>query len=153
MSVKIKAKNQSNILQTLTCDNAGHLNVAFDGLDLTTTNAKLDLIEGKTYSRTKSQIKYTNESLAQNQSSSVFDLSNNISTKCRLWGHSNVHKNLMLQFSDDNSNWHNIEILNVLNISGDLTFNQIIECPPKYIRVFNNQTTTITLDLFLELTF
>ncbi len=194
MSTKIRAKNPSNILQTLTCDSGGHLNVAFDGLDLSTTNDKLDLnfgklsniqtitdtklsaiqtfldkdsgnqfinniveeklteIEAKTYNRSRGQIKYENVSLAQNTASSVFNLSNYISTKCRLWGNSDIHKDIILQFSDDNNNWHNSENIHILNINSEYVFNLIIECPPKYMRVFN-QNPAITINLYLELTF
>tara|TARA_R110002072_G_scaffold271842_3_gene431837 strand:+ start:3216 stop:3677 length:462 start_codon:yes stop_codon:yes gene_type:complete len=153
MSTKIRAKNPSNILQTLTCDNSGHLNIAFDGLDLTTTNGKLDAILSYTYDRTKLQLKEENVSIGQNQFSSTFDLSNKITTKCRLWGNGTIHRDAILQFSDDNTNWKNSEIIHILDINGEYSFNLIIECPPKYMRIFNPYLTNTTLNIYLEQTF
>lgn len=135
MSVKIKAKNLSNSLQTLTCNNSGRLNVFNE--DITTI--------------TKSNLTSLNQTITQNNPSSVFDLSTNISSSTRLWGNSNTHHDMILQFSNDNSNWISVDNINVLNINTELTFNLIITSPPKYIRLFNNHNQTIIINAHLEL--
>tara|TARA_R110000822_G_scaffold26049_13_gene78824 strand:- start:940 stop:1407 length:468 start_codon:yes stop_codon:yes gene_type:complete len=153
MSVKIKAKNPSNLLQTLTCNTLGHLNTTGGGggsTDMTTTNNHLSNIEGKTYIRTKNNLT-SNGVIGQNTASSVFDLSTNISSLVRLWGSSDTHHDMILEFSNDNSNWISVDIIHVLNINSNSSFNLIINNPPKYIRLFNNHSQSIILDAFLEL--
>ena len=158
MSVKIKAKNPTNTLQTLTCDANGKLNVNSTGsgggsTDMTTTNTHLSNIESKTYSRTKTNLTSLNQTITQNNNSSVFDLSTTISTSARLWGKSDTHHDLILQFSNDNSNWISIDNVNVLIIDNDKSFNLIIDNPPKYLRLLNPHNQTIIIDTFLELSF
>tara|TARA_R110000823_G_scaffold191906_6_gene323557 strand:+ start:4846 stop:5322 length:477 start_codon:yes stop_codon:yes gene_type:complete len=158
MSVKIKAKNPSNILQTLTCDANGHLNTTGSGggggsTDMTTTNLHLSNIEGKTYIRSNTNLSSLNQTILTTNSSSVLDLSSNISSKARLWGNSNTHHDLILQFSDDNSTWISVDNINVLNINSEKSFNVLIDNPSKYIRLFNHSTQTIIINVYLELAF
>ena len=157
MSVKIKAKNPSGNLQVLTCNALGELNTTGagggGGSDMTATNLILTDIEGKTYNRTRTNLTFLNQTILTNANSSVFNLSSTIYNKCRLWGVSDRHHDLTLEFSNDNSTWSKIQNVNVLNFNSNYTFNLIIDLPPKYLRLNNHSAHTITLDTLLELSF
>mgnify|MGYP003671162877 FL=1 len=120
---------------------------------MTTTNLHLSNIEGKTYIRSNTNLSSLNQTILTTNSSSVLDLSSNISSKARLWGNSNTHHDLILQFSDDNSTWISVDNINVLNINSEKSFNVLIDNPSKYIRLFNHSTQTIIINVYLELAF
>lgn len=150
MSVKVRAKNPSNILQTLSCDSNGQLNVAFDGLDLSTTNSKLD--ELKTLNTKSIQhISLLNHTIAPNSVGSVIDLSTYKTLGSTLWGNSDTHHNLVLQYSEDNTTYFNIKNVNVVNIENDLTFYDFLEIPPRYIRFLNPKNTNVSVNIHLDL--
>ena len=192
MSVKIKAKNPTNTLQTLTCNSGGELNVAFDGLDLSKTNAKLDLNFGKlsniqTITDTKlsaiqtfldkdsgvnfhntltnskldtvitntektiTHLNLLNTTITANSFSSSINLQPYPSEGGHIWGNSDTHYNLILQYSNDNITYFNIKLLNVINIDSDLTFNCHLEIPPKYIRFHNPKNTDVSCNFFIDL--
>tara|TARA_R110002153_G_scaffold51491_2_gene144801 strand:+ start:1426 stop:1839 length:414 start_codon:yes stop_codon:yes gene_type:complete len=135
MSVKIKAKNASNILQTLTCDNDGKLN----------TTATL------IGHNTKTNLKSVN--LTINSTSSAFenDLTSVAYGKCLIWGDSNTHKNIILQFSNNATDWYsNIEIP-VIKINNELVFMINLEQPPKHIRFYNPESSAIIVNIFIDL--
>ena len=192
MSVKVRAKNPSNILQTLSCDANGQLNVAFDGLDLSTTNAKLDLNFGKlsniqTITDTKlsaiqtfldkdsgnqfhnditntkleelktlntkgiQHISLLNHTISANSVGNVIDLSTYKTLGGTLWGNSDTHYNLVLQYSEDNITYFNIKNISVVNIENDLTFYEFLEVPPKYVRFLNPKNSNVSVNIHLDL--
>jgi len=150
MSVKVRAKNPSNILQTLSCDSNGQLNVAFDGLDLSTTNTKLDTVISNT-DKTITHLTLLNTTINANSFSSSINLTSHPSEGGNIWGNSDTHHNLILQYSSDNISYFNIKNLNVVNIDSDLTFCTHMEIPPKYIRFYNHHNSSVICNFHIDL--
>ncbi len=130
MSVKIKAKNANNILQTLTCDNNGVLN----------TNA--------ISSFSKQTLTLLNITLSQNQDSASIDCRGY--RQLRIWGYNNTNNNLMLEFSDNGTNFFRMTELYNLDVGGVHKINELIDCPPKYVRI-SNINAQMTMNLYFVL--
>lgn len=128
MSVKIKAKNDSDLLQTLRCDNSGILKTNSTLVSITLTN---------------------NETITASGNGTSIDISTY--NKMRLWGTSNIHHNFLIQWSNDNITFYTMDEMNVLSKNGIFLFNQLWDNIPKYIRFFNHHSLTINLVMFLEL--
>jgi len=131
MSVKIKAKNANNVLQTLTCNTDGKLNV---GLDKTITHLTL-----------------LNQTIGANSFTTAINLTPYPSEGGHLWGNSDTHYNLILQYSNDNITFLNIKWLSVVNIDGDFTFNSHLEIPPKFIRFHNPKSSSVSCSFNIDL--
>lgn len=131
MSVKIKAKNANNVLQTLTCNTDGKLNV---GMDKTITYLTL-----------------LNETIGANSFTTTINLSSHPSEGAHIWGNSDTHYNLILQYSNDNITFFNISWLSVVNIDNDLTFNLHLEIPPKFIRFHNPKNSSVSCNFHIDL--
>lgn len=134
MSVKIRAKNPSNSLQTVSCNSSGHLNVAFPVTEKQITHITL-----------------LNETISSNSFSTSINFSSHPSLGGNLWGNSDTHHNIILQFSNDNITFFNIKTLNVINIDNDLTFSSSLQAPPKYIRFHNPKNSSVSINAFIDL--
>lgn len=131
MSVKIRAKNPSNILQTLSCDDEGRLKV----------------FEQKSIHH----ISLLNHTISSNSTGNVIDLSTYKTLGGTVWGNSDTHYHLVIQYSEDNITYFNIKNINVLNIVNELTFYEYLEIPPKYIRFLNPKNSNVVLNIHLDL--
>lgn len=128
MSVKIKAKNDSDLLQTLRCDNTGILKTNSTLVNITLTN--------------------TETITASNNGNSINLTQYN---KMRIWGTTNHHHNFYIQYSNDNITFYTMDEINVLSKNSILIFNSFLENIPKYIRFYNHHSSSINLVMFLEL--
>ena len=131
MSVKIRAKNPSNVLTTLNCDTNGQLNVAMD--------------------KTITHLTLLNQTISANSFSTSVNLTAHPSEGANIWGNSDTHHNLILQYSNDNITYFNIKNLNVININSDLTFCEHIVIPPKHIRFFNHNSVSVSANFHIDL--
>ena len=137
MSLAVRQDTQSNLAgdgkySPLSINNKGELRVS--GGSTRTTNNILD------------------ETISANSSSTnKFDLSNTVAIRSKLWGKSYKHNNFIIEYSDDDSSYFDIREAMVLEVNGGYIFEEVIECPPKYLRFKNITDSDHKLDIYLEL--
>lgn len=87
-----------------------------------------------------------NLTLANGAFTSSYDLRS--FSKIRIYGNCSVNQTLVVQYSDDNSNWKYIDSLLFLNdTDGNIFVNKVIDVPPNYLRIGNFSGASVTIGM------
>ena len=155
-TVLIRGINDDTDQQSLLCDNEGHLKTVLKGLTDITDNATNTNLLCDSDGHLQVDVRNTKSSqsitVTLNNTDTIVSTTYDLSdfTKTKIWGSSDIHKNFIIQYSNNNSNWLDIREVLVLEINSNYVFEQIVECPPKYIRFKNISSSTQVLNIYLE---